>query len=223
MEESVQVSPVGSFHCKCPLGYKVARDGRKCTGKSSRKFSLKCPLGYKVARDGRKCTDINECIEQNIQCGDERMCFNQRGDFSCIDTPCPRTYRRDPLTNHCVLECVDSTIPCPPYAKFADVIEFRTLALPSGFLSHQDLIRLTAYDHQNVKLFSNFTIIENDPKIDFHLRPDGGSGIVFTLQPLVERTTYKIKVSARSHDDNRNSLRYQTTFIIHISVSAYPY
>ncbi|XP_076093735.1 hemicentin-1-like isoform X1 [Mytilus galloprovincialis] len=186
-------------------------------------FHCRCPLGYKVARDGRKCTDINECIEQNIQCGDERMCFNQRGDFSCIDTPCPRTYRRDPLTNHCVLECVDSTIPCPPYAKFADVIEFRTLALPSGFLAHQDLIRLTAYDHQNVKLFSNFTIIENDPKIDFHLRPDEGSGIVFTLQPLVERTTYKIKVSARSHDDNRNSLRYQTTFIIHISVSAYPY
>lgn len=186
-------------------------------------FHCKCPLGYKVARDGRKCTDINECIEQNIQCGDERMCFNQRGDFSCIDTPCPRTYRRDPLTNHCVLECVDSTIPCPPYAKFADVIEFRTLALPSGFLAHQDLIRLTAYDHQNVKLLSNFTIIENDPKLDYHLRPDGGSGIVFTLQPLVEKTTYKIKVSARSYDDNRNSLRYQTTFIIHISVSAYPY
>ena len=42
--------------------------------------------------------DINECIEQNIQCGKEKMCFNQRGDFSCIEIPCPRNYRRDPLT-----------------------------------------------------------------------------------------------------------------------------
>lgn len=127
------------------------------------------------------------------------------------------------LFSYCVLECVDSSIPCPPHAKYADVIEFRTLALPSGYLTYQDLIRLSAYDHLNVKLFSNFTILENDPKIDFHLRPVDGSGIVYTLQPLVEKTTYKIKVSARSLETRRNSLRYQTTFIIHISVSAYPY
>ena len=126
--------------------------------------------------------------------------------------------------SYCVLECVDATIPCPPYAKFADVIEFRTFALPSGILAHQDLIRLIAYNHLDVKLpRTNFTILENDAKVDFHLRLDDGTGIVYTLQPLEEKTTYKIKVRARSYDSGRNSLRYQTTFIIHISVSAYPY
>jgi hypothetical protein len=40
------------------------------------------------------------------------------------------------------------------------------------------------------------TILENDAKVDFHLRLDDGTGIVYTLQPLEEKTTYKIKVRA---------------------------
>lgn len=44
------------------------------------------------------CTDVDECLEQNIQCGANRMCFNMRGSYQCIDTPCPPNYQRDPAT-----------------------------------------------------------------------------------------------------------------------------
>lgn len=43
-------------------------------------------------------TDVDECLEQNIQCGANRMCFNMRGSYQCIDTPCPPNYQRDPTT-----------------------------------------------------------------------------------------------------------------------------
>ena len=42
--------------------------------------------------------DINECLEHSGDCGQEKMCFNTRGDFTCIDIPCPENYHRDPLT-----------------------------------------------------------------------------------------------------------------------------
>ena len=43
-------------------------------------------------------TDIDECIEYSQDCGPEKMCFNTRGEFTCIDIPCPEKYQRDPLT-----------------------------------------------------------------------------------------------------------------------------
>lgn len=38
--------------------------------------------------------DINECEEDGIECGPGQMCFNTRGSFQCVDTPCPTTYRQ---------------------------------------------------------------------------------------------------------------------------------
>lgn len=38
--------------------------------------------------------DINECEEDGIECGPGQMCFNTRGSYQCVDTPCPATYRR---------------------------------------------------------------------------------------------------------------------------------
>ncbi|KAJ8300025.1 hypothetical protein KUTeg_021544 [Tegillarca granosa] len=187
-------------------------------------FICSCPPGYKLARNKRKCIDINECQEGTVDCGPDRMCFNTRGDYSCIDIPCPTDYKRDPLTNYCVLECIDTALPCPANATYADVIEFRTLALPSGILAYQDLIRLTAYNQDNVKLEKTvFSIIKNDPKNEFELRLEDGSGILFMLSPLEDKQVYQITVRARSYDSEREHLQYQTTFIIHISVSAYPY
>ena len=122
-----------------------------------------------------------------------------------------------------MLECVDTQLPCPPGWKYADVIEFRTVALPSGILAFQDLIRLTAYNHDDIKLpKTNFTILENDDKISFQLRPENGSSIVYTLKRLVDQETYQIIVQAKSYD-LRDVLKYKTTFIVFISVAAYPY
>ena len=50
--------------------------------------------------DGGVYADVDECVEQQIDCGPDRRCFNRRGDFQCVDTPCPDNYRRDPLTGY---------------------------------------------------------------------------------------------------------------------------
>lgn len=34
------VNTPGSFHCFCPAGYDLARDGRSCTGQSSKVIPL---------------------------------------------------------------------------------------------------------------------------------------------------------------------------------------
>ena len=69
---------------------------------------------------------------------------------------------------------------------------------------------------------TTFTILENDPQLEFYLRPEGGKGIVFTLEPLTA-THYRIMVRAKSYDNARRFVQYQTTFIIHIAVSSFPY
>jgi len=98
------------------------------------------------------------------------------------------------------------------------------VALPSGIPAHRDLIRLLAYDQENVHLpQTTFTIIENDDKIPFAIRLEDGKGVVYTLEPLREKQLYQMKVEARSLDHRRRGVQYHTTFMIYISVSMYPY
>ncbi|XP_076455301.1 hemicentin-1-like isoform X2 [Babylonia areolata] len=228
----------GGYRCQCPKGYRSRGIGEPCVDidecrlrgdicqhnctNTQGSYTCSCPQGYRLAADGYSCTDINECWEERIQCGQEQMCFNTRGSYSCIDIPCPTDYIRDPSTNFCVLECVDPGT-CPPGSKYADVIQFRTVALPGGIPARQDLIRLTAYNqHDEMLPETTFTLLENDPKLTFYLRPDNGKGIVYTLEKLVA-DSYRIMVRAKSYDRGRQFVQYQTTFIIHIAVSLYPY
>ncbi|XP_053381262.1 hemicentin-1-like isoform X2 [Mercenaria mercenaria] len=187
-------------------------------------YKCTCPPGYRVSKDQSTCQDINECIENYIKCGRDKMCFNTLGEFTCIDIPCPRGYQRDPITNNCVLECIDAEVACPENARYADVIEFRTLALPSGVLAEQRLIKLTAYNQNNEILRNTvFNILENDETVAFYIQLEDGVGIVFTQQPLEDSHLYRIKVQAKSFDNTQINIQYQTTFLIHIAVSAYPY
>ena len=81
-----------------------------------------------------------------------------------------------------------------------------------------------AYDQQNVHLpMTTFTIVENDARVPFAIRLEDGKGVVYTLRPLEDRQTYNIKVQAKSYDHRRRGVQYQTTFIIFISVSSFPY
>ncbi|PVD21525.1 hypothetical protein C0Q70_17323 [Pomacea canaliculata] len=230
----------GGYQCQCPKGFQTRGPGQPCIDvdecsqrtdicqhnctNTQGSFQCTCPPGYRLAPDGYSCQDINECWEDRIQCGTDQVCFNTRGSFTCIDVPCPTNYVRDPTTNYCVLECVDPTIVCPPGSPYADVLQYRTVALPGGIPARQDLIRLTAYNqHDQVLPETTFTILENDPKLTFHLRPEDGKGIVYTLEQLGNSQTYRIMVRARSFDSGRRNIQYQTTFIIHIAVSAFPY
>ena len=98
------------------------------------------------------------------------------------------------------------------------------MALPSGIPAHQDLIRLVAYDQYRKHLENTqFTITENDPVLSFGIRQEAGKGVVYAQRALQERRQHRIVVRAKSYDDSLRDIQYQTTFMIYISVSRYPY
>ena len=53
-----------------------------------------------------------------------RMCFNRLGDFTCIDTPCPVSFKRNEKNGFCVKQC-------PPGSNCSNrpisAIEYKTI------------------------------------------------------------------------------------------------
>ncbi|KAK1804810.1 hypothetical protein P4O66_003652 [Electrophorus voltai] len=180
-----------------------------------------CPNGYRLMTNGKTCQeDIDECLEQSIQCGMNRMCFNMRGSFQCIDTPCPPNYQRDPATGFCLKNCPPNDLECAlsPYA-----LEYKLLSLPFGIAANQDLIRLVAYTQDGVvHPRTSFLAADEDTTLPFALRDENLKGVLFTTRPLREPRAYRMKVRALSYGLD-SSIEYQTTFIVYIAVSAYPY
>ncbi|MBN3312119.1 HMCN1 protein, partial [Atractosteus spatula] len=217
----------------CPDGFK-ARNGRcidinECENKDTCQHECMntqgshkclCPSGYRLMANGKTCQDIDECLEQNIQCGANRMCFNMRGSYQCIDTPCPPNYQRDPVTGFCLKNCPLNDLECTlsPYA-----LEYKLLSLPFGIAANQDLIRLVAYTQDGVvHPRTTFLVVDEDVTLPFAIRDENLKGVVFTVRPLREPHTYRMKVRALSYSVD-GGIEYQTTFIVYIAVSAYPY
>ncbi|XP_069890339.1 hemicentin-1 [Dipodomys merriami] len=183
-------------------------------------YQCTCPPGYQLMLNGKTCQDIDECLEQNIRCGPNRMCFNMRGSYQCIDTPCPPNYQRDPMTEFCLKNCPPNDLECAlsPYA-----LEYKLVSLPFGIAANQDLIRLVAYTQDGViHPRTTFLMVDEDQTVPFALRDENLKGVVYTTRPLREPETYRMRVRALSYSAN-GTLEYQTTFIVYIAVSAYPY
>ncbi|XP_006730990.2 hemicentin-1 [Leptonychotes weddellii] len=179
-----------------------------------------CPPGYQLMLNGKVCQDVDECLEQSVRCGPNRMCFNMRGSYQCIDTPCPANYQRDPVSGFCLKNCPPNDLECAlsPYA-----LEYKLVSLPSGIAANQDLIRLVAYTQDGVMHpRTTFLMVDEEETVPFALRDENLKGVVYTRRPLREPETYRMRVRASSYSAN-GTIEYQTTFIVYIAVSAYPY
>ncbi|XP_055948498.1 hemicentin-1-like isoform X2 [Argiope bruennichi] len=234
----VCINTFGSYHCSCPRGYysigpgKTCQDINECEDKGKCQhecentpgsYHCTCPPGYQLGQSGKTCLDINECLESKIDCGPDRMCFNMRGSYECIETPCPPKYDRDPLTGYCKLECDKAGIVCPPNSRYAEVLAFKMVALPSGIQAYQDLIRLIAYDQDGVHIPNTvFSIIENDTGVPFRIRLEEGKGVLYTQKSMESNREYQIKVQAVSFNED-HVIQYTTKFLVFVSVSQYPY
>uniref|UniRef100_H3DL88 Hemicentin-1 n=1 Tax=Tetraodon nigroviridis TaxID=99883 RepID=H3DL88_TETNG len=225
----------GSYHCTCPRGYRSQGVGRPCVDineceakdvcqhecvNTPGSHRCLCPAGYRLMANGKTCQDIDECLEEKIQCGANQMCFNMRGSYQCTETPCPPNYQRDPTTGFCLKNCPPNDLECAlsPYA-----VEYKLLALPFGIAANQDLIRLVAYTQDGVMHpRTTFLGVDEDATLPFALRDENMKGVLFTTQALREPRTYRMKVRALSYSPD-GGIEYQTTFIVYIAVSIYPY
>ncbi|XP_061016921.1 hemicentin-1 isoform X2 [Dama dama] len=225
----------GSYRCVCPRGHRSQGLGRPCLDidecentdacqheckNTFGSYQCVCPPGYQLMLNGKTCQDIDECLEQNVRCGPNRMCFNMRGSYRCIETPCPPDYQRDPVSGFCLKNCPPNDLECAlsPYA-----LEYKLVSLPFGIAANQDLIRLVAYTQDGVMHpRTTFLMIDEEQTVPFALRDENLKGVVYTIRPLREPETYRMRVRALSYSAN-GTIEYQTTFIVYIAVSAYPY
>lgn len=120
----------------------------------------------------------------------------------------------------CLKNCPPNDLECAlsPYA-----LEYKLLSLPFGIAANQDLIRLVAYTQDGVvHPRTSFLVVDEDTTLPFALRDENLKGVLFTTRPLREPRTYRMKVRALSYSAD-GGIEYQTTFIVYIAVSAYPY
>ncbi|XP_061624718.1 hemicentin-1 isoform X2 [Phyllopteryx taeniolatus] len=221
----------------CPAGY-TGRDG-KCVDVDEcllRKpcqhecrntlgsFHCLCPPGYQLLPNGRNCKDTDECLEQGIQCGHNHMCFNTRGGYRCLDTPCPASFQRgrSPGTCYkpCALDCATGGSPM--------LLQYKLLTLPSGISANHNVVRLSAFSESGIlQERTSFTIVEQDSEKGqlgraFGIRDEAGRGIIYTLRLLDRPELVRLKVRATTLSQ-QGRVTYQSIFIIYIAVSAFPY
>ncbi|KAM8938879.1 EGF-containing fibulin-like extracellular matrix protein 2 isoform 2-T2 [Pelodytes ibericus] len=114
------VNIAGSFHCKCPDGYR--KIGNECVDidecryrycqhrcvNSPGSFTCQCEPGFQLASNNRSCVDVNEC-SMGAPC--QQRCYNTYGTFLCR---CNQGYEldHDGYTCNDVDECSYSSYLC---------------------------------------------------------------------------------------------------------------
>uniref|UniRef100_A0A8C1LEB7 Hemicentin 2 n=1 Tax=Cyprinus carpio TaxID=7962 RepID=A0A8C1LEB7_CYPCA len=221
---------------ECPVGY-TSKDGTcididECAFKKPCQHECRntvgsyrctCPPGYQLLSNGRTCKDIDECTVQGVQCGPNQMCFNTRGGYQCLDTPCPTSYQRGRNPGTCYRPCT-SRLDCgstgfPP-------LQYKLLTLPLGIPAHHNLARLSAFSESGVlQDHTSFTILEQggeNGERPFGIKDEAGRGIIFTVKALDWPGLVRLRVQATTLSD-QGRITYQSIFIIYISISKYPY
>uniref|UniRef100_H3BWK5 Hemicentin 2 n=1 Tax=Tetraodon nigroviridis TaxID=99883 RepID=H3BWK5_TETNG len=230
---------VGGYGCICPRGYRSQGIGFPCLDvdecqlrrpcqhecrNTVGSFHCLCPPGYQLLPNGRNCKDIDECVEQGVQCGHNQMCFNTRGGYQCMDTPCPASYQRGGSPGTCYRACYRD---CPAGGSTL-LLQYKLLTLPSGIPAHHNVVRLSAFSESGVlQDRTSFVILEQEsesgvPGRVFGIRDEAGRGIIFTVQALDRPGLVRLKVQATTISP-QGRITYQSIFIIYISISAYPY
>jgi hypothetical protein len=149
--------------------------------------------------------DVNECNQFQIDCGQDRTCFNTRGAYECIDIPCPVGYIRQNKSD-CLLKCYHHS--CPP--RRAIYIRHKFFAIPRLTLSNETLFNFP--ETNSLKLVDKNHLDKSFPFIlnNFTLQ---------TNQILIESNEYEFEIHLYNVTKHRQ--RLHTIFVIRINVSPF--
>uniref|UniRef100_A0A3Q2Y4I9 Hemicentin 2 n=1 Tax=Hippocampus comes TaxID=109280 RepID=A0A3Q2Y4I9_HIPCM len=214
----------------CPVGY-TSRDGKvdECLLRKPCQhdcqntigsFRCLCPPGYQLLPNGR---NTDECLEQGIKCGYNQMCFNTRGGYQCLDTPCPASYQRGrspTCYKPCSLDCATGGSPL--------LLQYKLLTLPSGIPANHNVVRLSAFSESGIlQERTSFIMLEQESETGlmgqaFDIRDEAGRGTIYTMRLLDRPELVRLKVQATTISQ-QGRVTYRSIFIIYISISAFPY
>ncbi len=147
------------------------------------------------------------------ECSLER-CFLENAHFNMV------------FFSECSLDCNRGG--CPAGGGFRPrTIQIQLLALPRGIRAQTDLLRLSAYDKTGKLLRKTRFTIRNvhseQRRVPFSIRLQNGIGTVFNTRRLQQAGHYRLAVRATSFADFSHALKYQTDFLIFISISPHPF
>ncbi|XP_066500795.1 hemicentin-1-like isoform X2 [Hoplias malabaricus] len=184
-------------------------------------FQCFCPTGFRILPNGRNCQDVDECTEQKVRCGPSQMCFNTRGSYQCLDTPCPASYERGGSPGTCYKPCSPNCAAGVPL-----ILQYKLLTLPLGIPAQHNVIRLSAFSEAGfLQERTSFTILEQIGEVKgqhFGIKSQDGRGIIFTTRSLNHSGLVRLRVEATTLSQH-GRITHQSIFIIYISISTFPF
>ncbi|CAF3870641.1 unnamed protein product [Rotaria magnacalcarata] len=177
-----------------------------------------CPIGFKMNNSGQ-CQDINECHQFQIECGQDRTCFNTRGAYECIDIPCPVGYIRQ-NENDCLLKCYQRLSSCRPRQPI--YIRHRFIALSRLTSSNRTFFSLPIVNRNrtSIKLFD-----KSNPNMPLPFIIDGID--LKTNQTLFDSHEYELEIYVYNnefngkHSSQHHRRRLHTIYVIRINISPF--
>ena len=162
--------------------------------------------------------DIDECHKFQIDCGEDRACFNTLGAYECIDIPCPVGYIRQ-YDNDCLLKCYRRSSSCRPHRAIH--IRYRFIAVPRFTSTDRTLFSLPI-THRNKP--SMKIIGRNNIKASFPFRLDGIH--LKTKRTLTEPHEYEFEIYSYNNELNikhrsRLHRHVHTIFVIRVNISPF--
>uniref|UniRef100_A0A3Q1I796 EGF-like domain-containing protein n=2 Tax=Anabas testudineus TaxID=64144 RepID=A0A3Q1I796_ANATE len=204
---------------ECRL-FPLGQPGRLCVHQcvnTPGSFHCFCPVGYDLARDGRSCTDVNECENQRNNCTVNQICVNTNGGFQCVTVECPQmknaTYIKTSPTRCERNPCMLGDKPC---TQAPNSISFHFLSVVSNMSAPRVLFRVSAARVLGDTL--RFGLAGGRGRGHFSVQRSGRqTGTLLLVTPINGPATLEAEVEMSELEHNTLLGRYLTKVTLFVS------